>query len=195
MHWKEVRLIVFMNHTSLMEWLYIGFLPVSFLWILSKRMVAPGADKTMNRPLVGFLFKLFSPGMVTISRKRDNTWQEFMGAIHTDSVIIIIPEGRMKRPTGFDLDGNKMNVRSGIADVLQQMNEGQMLIAYSGGLHHVHAPGEKRLRVFKTIKMNLEAFQIVDYKNSNGAEPGSDVWRKILLEDLQHRLETRVPKL
>lgn len=194
-HWKDVRLIVFMNHTSLMEWLYIGFLPVSFLRILSKRMVAPGADKTMNRPLVGFLFKLFSPGMVTISRKRDNTWQEFMSAIHSDSVIIIIPEGRMKRPNGLDLDGNKMNVRSGIADVLQQMNEGEMIIAYSGGLHHIHAPGEKGLRVFKDIKMNLETFQIADYKNSFDAEPGSDVWRKNLLEDLQHRLETKLPEM
>jgi 1-acyl-sn-glycerol-3-phosphate acyltransferase len=192
--WKDVRLIVFLNHTSLWEWLYIGFLPVSFLRILSKRMVAPGADKTLNRPLVGFFFKLASPGLISISRKRDDTWSEFMGAIHSDSVIIIIPEGRMKRPTGLDLDGNKMTVRGGVADVLTELHEGQMVIAYSGGLHHVHAPGEKGFRVFKTLKMNLELFKITDYKSSFGEAPGSEPWRKKLLADLQHRLETKVPE-
>lgn len=193
--WSEIRLIVFMNHTSLAEPLYLGFLPVSFLWKLSKRMVAPGADKTLNRPLIGLLFKLFSPGMVSISRKRDDTWTQFMESIYSDSVIVIIPEGRMKRRSGLDLDGNKMTIRSGIADVLKELQNGQMIIAYSGGLHHVHAPGEKTFGIFKTLKINLEIFQIAEYKNLFSEVPGSSDWRKKLIADLQHRLDTKVPQL
>jgi 1-acyl-sn-glycerol-3-phosphate acyltransferase len=191
--WKEVRLIIFLNHTSLFEFLFLGFLPNHFLRTLSKRMVAPAADKTLNRPLVGFFFKLFSPGMMPITRKRDNTWEQFLDSIYEDSIIIIAPEGRMMRKNGLDLEGNKMNVKPGVVDVLKGLHKGQMVLAYSGGLHHVQVPGEGLPRLFKTIKMNLETFEIPVYKNLFHAEIGSDAWKKLVLDDLQHRLETKVP--
>jgi 1-acyl-sn-glycerol-3-phosphate acyltransferase len=193
--WNDVRLLVLLNHTSLLEPLYLGFLPISFLWQLSKKMVAPGADKTLNRPLVGLFYKIFSPGMVPITRKRDDSWKQFMDAIYDDSIIVIIPEGRMKRKNGLDLNGNKMTVKSGVAEVLEGLDSGQMIIAYSGGLHHVHVPGEKGYHFFKTLKMNLETFDIAAYKNIFGADTGSEGWRKKVVADLQHRLETKVPVL
>lgn len=194
-NWDEVRMIVLLNHTSLLEPLYLGFLPVKLLWRLSKKMVAPGADKTLNRPLVGFFYKVFSPGMVAITRKRDDSWKEFMESIASDSLIVIIPEGRMKRKNGLDLNGNKMTVKSGIAEVLEGLPSGKMIIAYSGGLHHVHVPGEKAYHFFKTLKMNLELMDIADYKNIFPKPIGSEEWRKSVIADLQHRLETKVPVL
>jgi len=148
-NWKEIRLIVLLNHTSLLEPLYLGFLPIKFLRRLSRRMVAPGADKTLDRPFVGALYKLFSPGMVAITRKRDDSWQQFMDSIYEDSVIAIIPEGRMKR-------------------------------AY---------------HIFKTVKMNLETFDIEAYKASFNETVGSEAWRKKVIDDLQLRLETKIPVL
>jgi len=192
-NWNETRLIILLNHTSLLEPLYLGFLPISFLRTLSKRMVAPGADKTLNRPLVGTLYKIFSPGMIAITRKRDDTWQQFMSAIYPDSIIVIIPEGRMKRANELDLNGQKMTIKSGVTDLLAELDKGQMIIAYSGGLHQVHVPGEKGYHFFKTLKMNLETFSISGYKNSFGEPIGSEVWRKKIIDDLQHRLETKVP--
>lgn len=192
--WNDVRLIIFLNHTSLMEVLFLGFLPTGFLRRLSKRMVAPGADKTLDRPLVGTLFKLFSPGMTKITRKRDNSWDQFLSSIYKDAVILIAAEGRMKRKNGLDVDGKKMTVRSGVVDILSRLKTGQMVIAYSGGLHHVQVPGEGLPKMFKTIKMNLEAFEIPDYKAIFIlAVEGSDEWRKALLADLQLRLETKCP--
>lgn len=192
--WKEVRMIVFLNHTSLMEVLFLGFLPTRFLRRLSKRMVAPGADKTLDRPLVGTLFKLFSPGMTKITRKRDDSWTEFLESIYDDAVILIAAEGRMKRKNGLDVDGKKMTVRGGVVDILSRLKNGQMVIAYSGGLHHVQVPGEGLPKLFKTIKMNLEAFEIPDYKAMfNSVVEGSEQWRKLVLADLQLRLETRCP--
>jgi hypothetical protein len=192
--WNDVRLIIFLNHTSLMEVLFLGFLPTRFLRRLSKRMVAPGADKTLDRPLVGTLFKLFSPGMTKITRKRDNSWDQFLSSIYKDAVILIAAEGRMKRKNGLDVDGKKMTVRSGVVDILSRLKTGQMVIAYSGGLHHVQVPGEGLPKMFKTIKMNLEAFEIPDYKAIFSlAVEGSDEWRKALLADLQLRLETKCP--
>lgn len=193
--WNSIRLIALLNHTSLLEPLYLGFLPVSFLWRLSAKMVAPGADKTLNRPFVGALYKIFSPGMVSITRKRDDSWKQFMEAILPDSVIVIIPEGRMKRANGLDLNGNKMTVKSGVVDVLEGLESGDMVLAYSGGLHHVHIPGEKHYRIFKTLKMDLEVFSIPEYKKRFGNDTGSENWRKKILEDLQYRLETKVPAL
>ncbi len=133
--------------------------------------------------------------MVPITRKRDDSWKQFMDAIYDDSIIVIIPEGRMKRKNGLDLNGNKMTVKSGVAEVLEGLHSGQMIIAYSGGLHHVHVPGEKGYHFFKTLKMNLETFDIATYKNMFGADTDTDEWRKKVVADLQHRLETKVPVL
>jgi hypothetical protein len=191
--WRDVRMIVFLNHTSLMEVLYIGFLPVSFLRMLSKRMVLPVATKTLDRPLLGFLFKIFNPGMTPITRKRDDSWQQFLESIHDESIIMIAAEGRMKRKTGLDMYGKKMTVKPGVVDILGTLNKGQMIFAYSGGLHHVQVPGEGLAKVFKTIKMNLEVFDIPTYKNSFPAHPGSQTWKVQVLDDMQHRLETKPP--
>lgn len=191
--WKEVKLIVFMNHTSLYEFLFLGFLPVHFLWRLSRKMVAPAADKTLNRPIVGFFFRLFMPGVVSITRKRDDTWTKFLSKIHPDSIIVIAPEGRMKRKTGLDLEGNKMSVKSGITDLLAGLRHGEMVLAYSGGLHHVQVPGEGLPRLFKTLKMNLETFDIAAYKEKFIGVVGSEDWKQQITDDLQHRLETKVP--
>jgi len=191
--WNDVKLIIFLNHTSLFEFLYVGFLPNHFLRKLSKRMVAPTADKTLNRPIVGFFFKLFSPGMVPITRKRDNSWDNFIESIYEDSIIIIAPEGRMMRKNGLDLQGKKMNVKPGIVDILSSLEHGQMIIAYSGGLHHVQIPDEGFPKLFKTLSMNLDAFDIQDYKRMFTDNIGSEIWKKAVLDDLQWRLENRIP--
>lgn len=190
--WKDIRFIVFLNHTSLFEPLYIGVAPFPFLYKLSRKMVAPGADKTLNRPLVGFFYKILSPGMVSISRKRDRTWKGFMETIEKESIIVIAAEGRMKRANGLDLNGRPMTVKAGVADILEQLHEGKMLIAYSGGLHHVQVPGQKMPKLFKTLKMNAEILDIKTYKESFGLE--GIQWKRAVVNDMQYRLEHNCPK-
>lgn len=187
----KIRLIVFLNHTSLFEPLYLGALPWSFTWRLARKMVAPGADKTLNRPLVGIFWKLLSPNMVSITRKRDKSWTKFIQAIHDRSVIVIAPEGRMKRSNGLDLQGNPMSVKSGVSDILELLDEGNMIIAYSGGLHHVQIPGQKFPNLFKTLKLNLEVVDIHNYKqqfNTLGVQ-----WKKDVVSDFQDKLEKNCP--
>ena len=191
--WEDVKLIVFLHHTSLYEFLFLGFVPNHFLRKLSKRMVAPAADKTLNRPITGAFFKLFSPGMIPITRKRDNSWGNFMESIYEDSIILIAPEGRMKRKNGLDLEGNKMSVKSGVVDILSSLHKGQMVLAISGGLHHVQVPDEGLPKLFKTLKMNLQAFDIPAYKNMFNDTAGSDSWKKAVLDDLQNRMEIHIP--
>ena len=41
-----------------------------------------------------------------------------------------------------------------------------MLIIYSGGMHHIQAPGEKWPKLFQTIHARLESTDIAEYKNS-----------------------------
>jgi 1-acyl-sn-glycerol-3-phosphate acyltransferase len=191
--WKDVKLLVLLNHTSLYEFLYLAILPNSFLRKLSRRMVVPAADKTMNRPVVGAFFKMFAPGMVSITRKRDDSWSNFLESIYEDSVILIAPEGRMMRKTGLDLEGHKMTVRGGVADILEGLSKGQMVIAYSGGLHHVQIPGENFPRLFKTLKMNIETYEIPEYKALFKEPVGTEAWKKEVLDDMQYRLETKPP--
>lgn len=184
-------MVVLLNHTSLYEPLFSQLFPWRFLWRFINNMAAPAASKTLDRPLVGFFWKMMIPHASSISRKRDATWVEFMNDIDHDSVVVIAPEGRMKRTDGLDKDGDRMNVKGGIADILAALNDGLLLIGYSGGLHHVQAPGETLPRPFKRIRMDLEVLDIAAYKASMPKEPRA--FRLAVVADMQHRLETKLP--
>ena len=140
--YRRVKVIAGLNHTSLYEWLYAGSLPPALLWRIARHGVIPIADKTGNRPLTGRFFKLLGQNVIKISRKADDTWEQVLSRISPDSCVVIFPEGRMKRRSGFDADGNPLVVRGGIADIIRLLPEGHLLLAYSGGLHHIQVPGQ-----------------------------------------------------
>lgn len=189
--WKEFRLFVLLNHTSLYEPLFVQILPYSYLWFLAGHWNIPGADVTLNRPLVGTFWKLMLPNISSITRKKDKSWETYLKTIRKDDVVMIAPEGRMKRPNGLDKDGKPMTVRGGVADIIESMNSGKILLCLSGGLHHVQRPGEHLPRIFKTIKMNLYAENIADYKQRFSGSPRERKLR--IIDDLQNNLETNCP--
>ena len=47
----DVRLVVFLNHTSLFEPVFLSGVPTRFIWRLAAHGVIPAADKTTGRPL------------------------------------------------------------------------------------------------------------------------------------------------
>ena len=190
--WDNIRLLVFLNHTSLFEPLFFGIVPYKFIWELSEKLVLPGADKTLKRPLVGRFFKLLTPNMVPITRKNDHTWEQFLETIKPTSLVAILPEGRMKRQSGLDTEGKPMSVRGGVADILDRLFSGNMLLAYSGGLHHVQTPGDRFFRVFKTIKINLEQMSVSSYKEHLGGGE-NDVFKRAVINDLQKRMKECCP--
>ena len=85
--WTDVKLIMLINHTSLYEPLFLGVAPLGILWAGSSRFLVPGADKTLNRPIVGWFFKNLVPRMISISRKRDHTGTT--SQIKSDDIILI----------------------------------------------------------------------------------------------------------
>jgi hypothetical protein len=191
--WKNIKLMVFLNHTSLYEPLFIQILPLSYLWHLSGHFTVPVADITIKRPIVGFIFKLMIPNMVVTNRKNDGSWSQFISSNKHKDVVLILPEGRMKRPNGLDKYGKPMSVRGGVADLILSIDDGEMLIALSGGLHHVQAPGQMFPKLFKNIFMNLDFINLKDYKNSF---PGNSREKKLaIVEDLQKRLENDCPNM
>jgi hypothetical protein len=109
-------------------------------------------------------------------------------------MVIILPEGRMMRSNGLDSQGRPMTVRGGIADILDAIREGPMLIAYSGGLHHVQAPGERLPRLFKTIRMNFELVDIAAYRAERLAEgPTEAGFKRAVVDDLEARRDRHCP--
>lgn len=188
-NWGDVRLVVFINHTSLYEILYLAAFPFGFLWKCSKHVLLPGADKTMNRRLTGRFFKYLTPNTVSITRKKDDTWEAFLDQIDENTITAIFPEGRMMRPNGLDLNGQPMSIRGGISDILHKINDGQMLIAYMGGMHHVQVPGQKIPNLFKRIKIRYEVQNITEYKKQFDL---SDL--KKFKHDLMADLESRKAK-
>ena len=189
--WQDIRLMVFLNHTSLYEPLFIQVLPYRYLWYLAGHFNIPGADVTLKRPIVGTFWKLMVPNIASISRKMDTTWEAYLESIKKTDVVMIAPEGRMKRPNGLDKFGKRMTVRAGIADIIESMEDGVMLLCLSGGLHHVQSPGEHYPKLFKTISMNLVRLDIKEYKSQF---TGSVRERKLsMIHDLQRRLENDCP--
>ena len=189
--WTAAKLLVFLNHTSLYEPLYVQVLPFSFIWHLAGNISVPGADITLERPIVGRFWKLMIPQIASVSRKKDSTWSTFLQNIKPNDTIVIAAEGRMKRLDGLDKFGRPMTVRGGVADIIEGLESGGMILCLSGGLHHVQTPGEKLPRFFKEIKMNLIYIDLKEYK---AKFPGSSRERKInMVQDLQQRLEKDCP--
>jgi hypothetical protein len=193
--WQNIRLTAILNHTSLYESLFIAACPLHFLWRLARHGVVPIAEKTAKRAVVGRFYGLVAARVISITRERDETWSQVLREIDPDAVVIILPEGRMKRATGLDAQGKPMTVRSGVADILETSNEGRMLIAYSGGLHHVHTPGERFPRLFKTIRMGLEVVDIAGYRAARLAEGGAKGFRRAVVNDLERRRDLICPPL
>ncbi len=187
------KVLTILNHTSLFEWLYAGGVPLSFLWRISGHAMVPIADKTVSRPIVGRFFKLLAPHMLPITRQADRTWKAVLDRVNEDVMIIILPEGRMKRADGLDSEGRPMTVRGGIADILAAIPEGKMLIAYSGGLHHVQVPGQHLPRPFKTLKMNLEEVDIPTYRDGLNHHNDPQEFKHLVKQDLADRRDHNCP--
>jgi hypothetical protein len=185
--WERLRLLAILNHTSLYEPLLAGGVDNGLLRRIAYHGVVPVADKTLRRPFVGRFFRLVAPDVVPITRQRDSTWQEVTSRIGPGSLAIILPEGRMKRANGLDKDGNPMTVRGGIADLVRGIPDGYMLIAYSGGLHHVQAPGERLPRLFKKIQLRLELLDIAAYRESLVEQAGRHGFKLAMIRDLEAR--------
>ena len=109
------------------------------------------------------------------------------------AMVALLPEGRMKRANGLDSEGRPMTVRGGIADILETIGEGRLLLAYSGGLHHVQVPGQRFPRLWKTIRMNLELVDIGTYRRELMAQAGEAGFKRAVTADLDRRRDRNCP--
>jgi hypothetical protein len=191
--WRRIHLVVFLNHTSLFEPLFLGVPPASFIWRLAAHGVVPAADKTTDRPLVGMVFKFIAHRVIPITRQRDDTWTQVLSTIGENSMVAIAPEGRMKRANGLDLHGNPMTVRGGVADILLALKKGKMLLAYSGGLHHVQVPGHAP-RIFKTVRLRVQILDIEGYIAEMLANGGPEQFKRNVIKDLETRRDLYCPE-
>ena len=191
--WEGIGLVAFLNHTSLFEPVFLGGVPNSFVWRIAAHGVVPAADKTTGRPLVGLIFKFVAHHVIAITRERDHTWFQVLNKIDPHSMVIIAPEGRMKRANGLDVQGKPMTVRGGIADILLAMKEGRMLLAYSGGLHHVQIPGRVP-SVFETVRMRLEDIDVAWYIDEMMTAAGPDQFKRSVMSDLDRRRDRYCPE-
>ncbi len=186
--WQGYRVCIILNHTSLFEFLWAGSPPARFLWQIARHGVLPVAEVTIRRPLTGKFFQLIAQNVVSISRERDHTWQQVLASIDdSQALVILAPEGRMMRRDGLDKKGKPMTVRGGIADILLAVPEGRLLVAYSTGLHHVQAPGDRWPRLFQQIWLRLESIDIAPYRERLLAETGNRGFKHALVADLERR--------
>jgi 1-acyl-sn-glycerol-3-phosphate acyltransferase len=194
--WNDLRLVAFLNHTSLYEWLFVGLAPNHLLHRVAFHAVIPAADVTLARPAVGPFLKALAPEVLPITRQADHTWEAVLDRVHSERMVLILPEGRMMRANGLDKHGRPMTVRGGIADILLALGSGKMLLAYSGGLHHVQVPGQRTPRLFKTLRIALEMVDIAEYVDSLGASAKHPVaFKRTVIADLEHRRDYYCPQL
>ncbi len=192
--WRQVRVVAGLNHTSLYEPLYAGSIPVGLLWRIARFGVIPIADKTGQRVLVGMFFKLLANHVVSVTRQPDDTWKRVLDLIGPKSVVVLFPEGRMKRADGLDAEGKRMTVRGGIADILLAIDEGTLLIGYSGGLHHVQVPGQFLPKPFRTLRLALEPVDIPAYREELLRRAGERGFKRAVVEDLEARRDRNCPR-
>lgn len=194
--WGHLRAIIILNHTSLYEPLLAGIADWRLLWLFSRHGVLPVAEKTMRRR-IGLFFKFMVRHPVVVTRQRDHTWDRVLNSVDDKSIVIILPEGRMKRRDGLDSKGRPMTVRGGIADILEPLDEGRILLLCSGGFHHIQTPGESRFpKLFKSIRARLELVDLADYKSQVVAAAAEGVsFRDAVVKDLTERRDQHCPSL
>jgi len=192
--WSGLRVLALLNHTSLFEPIFAAVAPNRLLWQIAAHGVIPIADKTMKRPLVGRFFRRIGQHVVSITRERDETWSAVLSRIHDPkALIVILPEGRMKRRSGLDSQGRPMTVRGGIADILESIPGGRLLLGYSQGLHHVHAPGDRRVRLFRRVVIRAETVDIAAYREEIFREHGAEEFKLGVVEDMTRRRDALCP--
>lgn len=189
---KDVKLMVLLNHTSLFEAMLVRLAPFPFLWKIARHVLLPVADITTNRPLVGAFFHALVPGVVPISRKRDESWHNFLNRVNDDAIVAILPEGRMRRRDGNDKHGKPMTVRGGVAEIIEELEGGNILFVYCGGMHHIQIPGQRFPRPFKTIKVNMEIVEVDSYKSEH-YQDDKKARQLNYVADIQSRLESKTP--
>lgn len=192
--WEGLRVVALLNHTSLYEPLFTACVPNRFLRQVARHGVVPAAAKTMHRPLIGPFFRLVARHVVPVTRERDETWKRFLERASEDRALaVILPEGRMMRRDGLDAEGGPMTVRGGIADLLRAAPGGGLLLAYSGGLHHVQAPGELLPRPFRRLRIRAERLEVADYRERILAEAGEEGFKEAVKRDLERRRDLYCP--
>lgn len=192
--WSDLRLVVVLHHTSLFEPIFSAVTPVRFLWAIARRGVVPVATKTWDRPVVGPVFRAMARRPVAVTRERDSTWDAFLEAAQPpEALVVIFPEGRMMRPDGLDAQGRPMTVRGGVADLLRRIPDGRMLLAYSGGLHHVQSPGDPLPRLFREVTVALEATSIEAFRDGLPEATDPDGFKAAVVDELTRRKELHCP--
>lgn len=189
--WKEIRLGILLNHTSLIEPIFAGAFPLTYLWNIASRGVFPVADSTLEVPVVGSMIRILAPKVIPLSRRRDETWLKFLKQLNMSDTLIFMPEGRMKRSNGLDKHGQPMTVKGGIVDVLDVFQTGSMLICYSEGLHHIQTPGSGFPRLFKPIRGAFEIIAIETYLDAFHNHPDR---RSAIIADLEQRRDRYINK-
>jgi hypothetical protein len=86
-----------------------------------------------------------------------------------------------------------MTVKGGAADIIENINDGAMILCLSGGLHHVQTPGQHFPRPFKTIRMNLSYVDLNNFK-SQFSEFSPRERKLKITRLLQDNLESNCPK-
>jgi hypothetical protein len=192
--WRDVRVIAVLHHTSLYEPILSAVVPTRVLWRLARHGVVPIADKTLEKASLGWIFRYAGNRVVSVSRKRDATWDEVLRHFEDpEAITVIFPEGRMMRPDGRDSEGQEMTVRGGVADLIAGVRTGRMMLAYSGGLHQVAAPGERFPRLFRRIALRLEEVDIPAYRESLGGTVDREAFKRRVVDDLTRRRNEHCP--
>jgi len=189
---KGTKMIVILNHTSLYEPLIAGYAQYRLLWKFARHGVLPVAEKTMKRR-IGLFFRLLVRHPIVVTRQRDKTWYNVLNKVDSKAITIILPEGRMKRADGLDSEGREMTIRGGIADILEGLPDGRMLMVYSGGLHHIQVPGELLPTPFKTLRCRMEMIDIPSYKEELKRDYPDLQFRKAVIADLTRRRDEYCP--
>lgn len=190
--WTDLRVICILNHTSLAEVLLAGYADAPLLWQFARHGVLPVAEKTMKRK-IGVFFGMLSRHVVVVTRQRDQSWDDVLNKVDTRSLVIILPEGRMKRRNLLDSSGRPLTIRAGIADILEALPSGRMLLLYNGGFHHIQIPGEGRPKMLKPIRVRFELVDIDRYKQEITEQSPAETFQRAVIQDLTRRRDTLCP--
>ena len=78
-------------------------------------------------------------------------------------------------------------VRGGVADIMEALPRGRMLLAYSGCLHHIQVPGQHLPKLFKSIHLSTENLDIAEYRQRLNEDLQGQTRKHLMKEVMEGR--------
>lgn len=160
---QDMKALFLMNHTSYADHMIFVLVPINVIYkMFWNARIAVAQHQVKN---FKGLLQYLENNIVPLSRQRDDSWNNYLSNANAKSIFVMYPEGTRMSPEGLDKNGKKVRVKGGVADILELLPDGDIVILYLDGFYEILGAGMKFPKLFKKVRVTAEVVDIAALKH------------------------------